>query len=72
MGVVRPDVGVVRPGVGVVRTEVEASGEVDKERWELVSCSNGEDLKGPPFSAAEEDLKWQPSKVEERKVPPSV
>lgn len=32
VGVVRPDVGVVRPGVGVVRTEVEASGEEDKER----------------------------------------
>jgi len=52
VGVVSPDVGVVRPGVGVVRTDVEASGEEeDVGRWELVSFSNGESLKCPPFSA---------------------
>lgn len=72
MGVVSPDVGVVRPGVGVVRTEVDASGEEAVDRWEPVSFSNGEDLKCPPFSALAEDLKWPPSMVEDRKLPPSV
>lgn len=71
VGVVRPDVGVVSPGVGVVRTEVEASGDEDVDRWAPASVSNGEDLKCPPFSALEEDLKWPASMAEGRNVPPS-
>lgn len=72
MGVVSPEVGVVSPGVGVVRTDVEASGEEDTERWEPGSFSNGEDLKCPPPSAPQEDLKWAPgSMAEHRKFTPS-
>lgn len=72
VGVVSPDVGVVRPGAGVVRTDVEASGEEEVERCEPVSFSKGEDLKCPPLSVLVEDLKWPPSMVEARKLPPSV
>lgn len=72
MGVVSPDVGVVSPGVGVVNTEVEANGEEDTDRWEPGSFSNGEDLKCPPLSVPQEDLKLAPaSMAEHRKLTPS-
>lgn len=71
MGVVSPELGVVSPGVGVVSTEVEANGEEDTDRWEPGSVSNGEDLKCPPLSVPQEDLKWAPASIEERKLTPS-
>lgn len=71
MGVVSPEVGVVSPGVGVVRTEVEAKGEEDTDRWEPGSASKGEDFKCPPLSVPQEDLKWAPASMVERKLMPS-
>lgn len=55
----------------MVRTDVEASGEEQVDRREPVTFSNGEDLKCPSFSVLVEDLKWPPSMVEDRKLPPS-
>jgi len=67
VGVVKQDVGVVKPGVGVVKTEVEANGE-EEENAGPISISAGEDLTCPLFSAAMEDLKWQPSTMEDLSV----
>lgn len=67
MGVVKQDVGVVKPGVGVVKTEVEANGE-EEEKAAPISISEGEDLTCPLLSVAMEDLKWQPSMVEDLSV----